>query len=261
MILQIKNHEELSTLIHALGKEIVDANIYHRLHRDLIQALDKNQKVHIESKTYWYLTLTALKETSMIHLCRFYDQETKSLCIHNLLDTIRHYIQYFEKDSFKERLKNNPFVEGLAEDNRLPNLDQLLEHIEFSSNKNPLVKKLMIWRNNIYAHKGAKSILNEHLILSENKITSDELKMLLDQGYKILNQYSDLYRASSWSRKIVGHDDYNALFKFFSIGFQKWDEERQQEIEKIKKGLRNKTVEMDWAKTTPFISSAYILSQ
>lgn len=237
MILKIKNHEELSTLIHALGKEIVDANIYHRLHSDLARALDENKKVHIESQTYWYLVLTAVRENSMIHLCRFYDQETKSLCLHNLLDTIRHHIQYFEKDNFKERLKDNPFVDGLAEGNRLPDIDELLEHIEFSSNKNPLVKKLMIWRNNIYAHKGAKSILNEYLILQENEINSEELKMLLDQGYKILNTYSNLYRASSWSRTIVGQDDYNALFKFFSLGFQKWDEERQQEIDKIKKRI------------------------
>lgn len=237
MILTIKNHEELSTLIHALGNEIVDANIYHRLHSDLVGALDENEKVYIESQTYWYLVLTALRETSMIHLCRFYDQKTKSLCLHNLLNTIRHHIQYFEKDSFKERLKDNPFVDGLAEDNRLPDVDQLLEHIEFSSNKNPLVKKLMIWRNNIYAHKGAKSILNEYLILKENEISPDECKILLDQGFKILNKYSDIYRASSWSRTIVGHDDYKALFKFFSIGFQKLDEERQQEIEKIKKKI------------------------
>ena len=173
MILQIKNHEELSTLIHALGKEIVDANIYHRLHTDLVRALDENEEVYIESQTYWYLVLSSLRETSMIHLCRFYDQETKSLCLHNLLDTIRHNIQYFEKDNFKERLKDNPFVDGLAEDNRLPDIDQLLEHIEFSCNKNPLVKKLMIWRNNIYAHKGAKSILNEYLILKENEINSE----------------------------------------------------------------------------------------
>ena len=64
--------------------------------------------------------------------------------------------------------------------------------------------------------------------------------MLLDQGYRILNKYSNLYKASSWSRTIVGHDDYNALFKFISIGFQKWDEERQQEIDKIKKRIADR---------------------
>ncbi len=237
MIIKVKNHQELNELVDTLALEIVDANINHRLYCDLLDAIEPNRKAFIQSRTYWYLTLTAIQDARMIHLCRFYDQESKSLSLYNLLETIKHFRNYFEKESFKLRLRDNPSVEELSRVHRLPNIDQLDKDLEFSSTKNQLVKRLMIWRNNIIAHKGAKNVLNKNEIIKKNPLSASEIQILLDTGFSILNRYSYLYKALSWSRKIIGHDDYNSLFKLLNLGLEKWDEDRKKELEEIKRRI------------------------
>ena len=236
MILSIKNQKELNDLVDSLALEIVDANIYHRLLVDLSNAIEENQRAYNHSKTYWYLTTEALKDSILLHLCRFFDQEKSSLCLYNLLYTIRHHVNFFDKESFKQRLKDNPFVESLAELDRLPELKQLNIDIEFSSNSNPTVKKLIIWRNNIIAHKASKNVLKKNHILEKHPLSMDEIQSLLDEGFNILNRYLYLYKASSWSRQIIGHDDYKSLFTFMNLGLEKWDMDRKEELERLRKG-------------------------
>lgn len=234
MIISIKNQNDLSDLIDSLAIEIVDANIYNRLLIDLSNSLKENHRVRCQSETFWYLTTKAIKDSVLVHLCRFYDQEKSSLSIYNLLDTIRHHIELFKTEEFKKRLKENPFVETLAELDRLPDSEQLNKDIQFATTANPLIKKLIIWRHHIVAHKASKNVLNKNQILEKNPISSDEAQALLDEGFKILNRYSYLYKASSWSRQIIGREDYKALFSFMNLGLAKWDSDREEEIKRLK---------------------------
>ena len=89
----------------------------------------------------------------------------------------------------------------------------------------------MIWRNNIIAHRGAKVSLGKDEILADNPLSQQEIETLLDECFTIFNRYSNLYRASTWSRKVVGHDDYQSLLETLKLGLQKWDEE-DEDIEK-----------------------------
>jgi hypothetical protein len=236
MILSIKSQKDLNDLVDSLALEIVDANIYHRLLDGLSKALDENNRAYIQSKTYWYLATEALKDSILVRLCRFYDQEKNSLCLYNLLETIKHHVSFFDKESFKQRLKDNPFVESLAELDRSPDLNQLDIDIKFSSNSNPIVKKLIVWRNNIIAHRASKNVLKNNKILEKHPLTTDEIKTLLDEGFSILNRYLYLYKVSSWSRQIVGHEDYKSIFSFMNLGLEKWDMDRKAELEKLRGG-------------------------
>ena len=69
MKLSIKNQEDLNDLVDALALEIVDANIIHSLLKNLSKAISENTGAYIQSKTYWYLTTEALKDSVLIHLC------------------------------------------------------------------------------------------------------------------------------------------------------------------------------------------------
>ena len=117
----------------------------------------------------------------------------------------------------------------------MPDLKQIDLDIEFASNSNPIVEKLVIWRNNIVAHKGSKNVLKKNQILKEHPFSIDEIEELLDEGFKILNRYLYLYKASSWSRQIIGHDDYKSIFKFMNLGLEKWDLDVKAELEQLKK--------------------------
>lgn len=150
------------------------------------------------------------------------------------MKTIKANLQYFDEKHFRHRLKDNAFVDSLAKDDRMPNESQLDKDLCFASSQNPLVKKLMIWRNNIIAHRGAKVSLGKNDILADNPLTPEEIETLLDECFIIFNRYSSLYRASSWSRKVVGHDDYQSLLKFIRLGLQKWDEDIEKELQVLK---------------------------
>jgi len=235
MEIKIKSADELNKLLDALALEIVDANIYHRLYSDLVDSIKDNAREFSQSNTFWSFTLDSLQDARMIRLCRVFDQKSKSLNLFNLLETIKANVHFFEKKHFRERLKDNAFVESLAEVDRIPNESQLDKDIWFASDQNPLVKKLMIWRNNIIAHRAAKVSLGKDEILADNPLSQQEIEKLLDECFTIFNRYSSLYRASTWSRKVVGHDDYKSLLKFIRLGLQKWDEDIEKELQELKR--------------------------
>ena len=235
MKINIQSDKEINSLLDALANEIVDANIYHRLFCDLVDSIDSHQRELSQSNTFWSLTLDALRDARLTRLCRVYDQESKSLNLVNLLDTIKANLHLFEEHYFRERLQDNAFVDSLAQTGRVPPIAQLDEDIEFSSCRNPLVKKLMIWRNNIVAHRGAKVALGNDQILADNPLSQPEMEQLLDRSFEIFNRYSSLYRASTWSRQIIGHDDYKSLLEFLSLGLKKWDEDLEKEREELMK--------------------------
>ncbi len=234
MEIKIKSEDELNKLLDALALEIVDANICYRLYCDLIDSIKENEKVFRQSNTFWHFTFNSLHDAQMIRLCRVFDQESSSLNLFNLLETIKANVHFFDEKHFRQRLKDNAFVDSLAEDDRVPSESQLDKDIWFASNKNPLVKKLMIWRNNIIAHRSAKASLGKNDILTDNPLIQEEIETLLNECFTIFNRYSNLYRASSWSRKVIGCDDYKSLLKFITLGLQKWDEGIEKEIQELK---------------------------
>ncbi len=233
MKIDIQSDEELNHLLEALVLEIVDAISYHRLFCNLVDSISTHRREFNQSNTFWSLTLDALREARLTRLCRVYDQKSNSLNLVNLLDTIKGNLHLFKEHYFRDRLQDNAFVDSLAQTKRLPSIAQLDEDIEFSSSRNPLVKKLMIWRNNIVAHKGTKVALGKDQILADNPLPQPEMEQLLDRSLEIFNRYSSLYRASVWSRKVIGHDDYKSLLKFLSLGLKKLDEDLEKEREEL----------------------------
>ncbi|MEM7792620.1 MAG: hypothetical protein AAF546_14540 [Verrucomicrobiota bacterium] len=245
MKIKIQTSEELDQLLDALAREIVDAKVYHQLFSNLVDAIPDYEREFRESNTFWSLTLDSLKEARLTRLCRVFDQESSSLNLVNLLETIKGNLHLFEEEHFRRRLKDNAFVESLAETHRVPEAGQIDDDIEYSSCRNPLVKKLMIWRNNIVAHRGAKVSLGKKQVLEDNPLSYDEIKELLDQSFNIFNRYSSLYRASTWSSQVIGHDDYKSTLSFIRRGLQKWDEDIEKERDEIKKRRAEQGVDLN----------------
>lgn len=163
-----------------------------------------------------------------------FDQESKSLNLVNLLDTIKANRHLFSEEHFRTRLSDNAFVDSLAEMHRIPDLSELEADIQAATCQNASVKKLMIWRNNIVAHLGAKQALGKTSIVADNPIEKEEIEELLDNSLKIFNKYSSLYNASTWSRQIVGHDDYRSLLKFIGLGLKKHEEDIEKEMKELR---------------------------
>jgi hypothetical protein len=229
MEIRIKSGEELEKLLDALANDIVDANIYYRLFNGLLTSIEGHPEEIGQSTTFWWLAIQAIKEAYLFRLCRIFDQHEKSLNLVNLLDTIKANLHLFQEPHFRERLKDNAFVDYLAEGVKIPSLEELKEDIEFASLANPIVNKLIVWRANAYAHRGAKVALGKTSSLEA--ISTQEIELLLDKCFSIFNKYLHLYKATTWSRQVIGHDDYQSLFKFLRMGLEKHDADVQKEID------------------------------
>lgn len=230
MEIKIKSSNQFNGLLNSLAEEIIDGECYFKLHEDLISAIPDYREVYNQSNTFWSLTTKALFDATLSRLCRVYDQNSKSLSLCNLLDTIEANLGIFDTDNFKERLRDNPFVESLAQTARRPNADILKQDMKSANDTDPLVKKLIIWRNNILSHKTATVIVKQIAITKNYPISRDDISQLLSRATSILNRYSGLFRASTYSTQIIGHDDYLYILKTIKESIRKYKEERDSII-------------------------------
>ena len=235
MKIVVESGEELNKLLDVLAKDIVDANIYYKLFTGLIKSASEHSDEVNQSNTFWWLALEAIKEAYMLRLCRIFDQNDKSLNLVNLLDTIKSNRHFFEEPHFRERLKDNAFVDSLAEGVVIPSIEELQADIEFANDRNPVVCKLTLWRHNVYAHTGKPTAFR---MLDENSISKEEIEQLLDKCFSIFNKYMSMYKASTWSRQIIGHDDYLSLFKFLRMGLEKHEADIQRDIDSLNSRLK-----------------------
>lgn len=235
MKIEITSSEQFDTLLNALSKEIIDAEVYFNLCENLLAAIPEYKEVYNESNTFWSFTVQALMNATLSCLCRVYDQHQKSLSLINLLDTIKARMDIFDIENFKQRLRDNPFVESLAEEPRKPDIKTLNSDRELVDPSNPLVKKLVIWRHNIIAHKTALNIVNEQDITKDYPISRNEISILVHQSTEILNRYSGLFRASTYSPRVLGHDDYLYVLKATQEKLDRFKQEIDAEINRHRK--------------------------
>jgi hypothetical protein len=203
--ISIKTPEELNRLFDALGDEIVEANFYHRILCNLLDCLGDYEREFAQSNTFWYLVFEAFHDARLTHLSRVYDKSQDSLNLARLLDTIKDHCKV-------------PVDQA-----------QLSKDMKAVRKENPLVKELIGWRNAFVAHRDAdkSKSLQGTKALEQASRHRQKIETLLDRSFEIFNRYSSLYRNSTNSRQIVGHDDYKSLLELVRLGLQKRDEERR----------------------------------
>lgn len=232
MQLNIKSSDEFDKLLKALADEAVNANIFFKLHIALKSATTEYNRELNQSTTFWYLTFQALLDAALFRLCLIYDTYPTSNSLPNLLDTIKENLHIFDEADFRDRLKDNPFVDSLAQSARKPELKQLDVDIEYASDKNPLVKNLLVWRHNILAHRSAGNIIKGKNLRVDYPLSIENLSELLEKGISILNHYSSLFRALSRSTQIVGHDDYQYVLSCIRSDLIRREEELEAELKR-----------------------------
>ena len=146
-------------------------------------------------------------------LCRAYDQEKSGLHLHSLLRTIESNQHLFEEPHFRDRLKGNAFVESLADELKKPDAATLKIDIETCSSNDPLVGTLQVHRNNRIAHRNAKNVVTGHSIDATHPLGYDEIETLIDRAVKILNRYSGMFDANTYSTSMIGEDDYEYVIR------------------------------------------------
>ena len=230
---KFNNPNDFDKLLKALEEEVGLANVYFRLYKDLKSSIHHYQSEFNQSNTFWFLTLSSLLDTSLLRLCRIYDFDPRVNSLFNLLNLIKENLDIFDEKKFRERLKDNPFVDSLAKYKRKPEQKQLDLDIQFvSKDSNKLVENLFMWRNNIIAHKSSKYIIKELNYISDYPLSFSDIDELLTKGMSIINRYSHLFWASTYSPQIVGYDDYKYILSCISDDLKRREKEFQAELEK-----------------------------
>lgn len=198
MEIDVSSSAEFNRLLEALVDELIDAHDHFRLHQDLDAAIPEYQAEFNQSAAFWTFTLSAHMDAALLRLCKAYDlyEGKPSLNLRNFLETIEANLQLFDEPNFRERLKDNAFVDSLAKDSRKPDARQLRKDLESVSNANPLVKNLTFWRHNYLAHRSRTSALNPKAFAGKNPLLFSDIKALIDNGLRIMNRYSSLFSAS-----------------------------------------------------------------
>jgi hypothetical protein len=225
-MIRIANSGKFKRHLEALALDVGNANIHWRLRRDLLAAFPEHPLVHQQTPTFWYLTLEAHASVALQCLARAYDQNPKALHLLGWLNTISENLHLFETSEFKQRLAGNAFVDSLAEHPRVPDRNQLSEDIAACSATDPKVQALIQYRNNIGSHRNARIIVAGRSLSKEFALLVADIEVLMDRAHHIVNRYSDLFAAATYSRQIVGHDDYRFLLTCV-----------EKEIERSRSGL------------------------
>jgi hypothetical protein len=211
-MIQVKDSAEFSLLLEALAQDIVDANIQYRLYADLDEAFKNHPEVWHQARAFWSLTTQALLDACQFALCRAYDNHGRALHLNNWLAAIQENLHFFDEADFRERQKNNPYLESLAAEARKPDEKELAADLLSTSNDDPLVKLLTVHRGSRLAHRSAKNVVNKHDINSTHPLEFQDLEALLERALTLLNKYAGLFAATAYSTQVVGHDDYTNIF-------------------------------------------------
>ncbi len=228
----LEDDEELEQLIEELSHDIVYSKVYYDLFRDLTGSIEEYGREFDQTPVFWNLTLQAHKDAFFIRLCRVYDQQDNALHLHNWLKIIQANIHLFEADRFKERT-DTTFSRVLDSEARKPDLDQLKEDVKLVKPSNPLVKRLMVLRNNVFAHRSASGAKQDIDFFEEYPIQYLEVESLIDRAINILNRYSGLFQATEYYDEIVGGDDYEFILESIRSEIERADERIEEKLSRL----------------------------
>jgi hypothetical protein len=231
---------EFKALLDAMWNELVDASFHFTMHQNLQAATPEYGTVFSQSNTFWGLVLSAHMDAVILRLCKAYDRydAKPTLNLRSLLETIKDNLHLFDEPNFRERLKDNPFVDSLAQESRKPDPAQLQRDFDFV-NGSHLVKTLSEWRHNVYSHLSLDAVLNSKDFNTKSPLSFVEIKALLDNALVILNRYSGLFSANYYSTMMIGKDDYLWVLKTAKKALQVHRERIEAEIKQLATNRQN----------------------
>ncbi|MGG1945929.1 hypothetical protein AB1286_14100 [Trinickia sp. NRRL B-1857] len=210
--IKITDELEFRSLLEGLAQDIVDAHIHWNMWKSLTDLVPQWADVQVEASTFWHYTRSAHLRTALASLARAFDQEQRSLHLKNWLVTIGEHRHLFTVDAFTRRLSDDPFAKWLLEDVKELDMEALLSDIQSCSKYDPDVRALFQFRSNVLAHRGAK-LAKQGSAAEQPQLDTEQIERLLDRAQTILNRYSLLFNASTYSMRPIGHGDVEHVFR------------------------------------------------
>jgi hypothetical protein len=177
--------------------------------------------------TFWSLTIQAHLDSAVLRLCRIYDQQSRNVGLRGFLHTIESNQHLFSKEQFSARIQGRPHAESLIEAFAPLEAHQIGADLAYVTRaSNPVVDRLIAIRHNYYSHRNAQDVVVDRAVAEAYPHMRHEVGELLTGGIAIVNRYSMVFDANSWSTFIVGRDDYHYLLRAAQEKLDRYHSER-----------------------------------
>jgi len=231
--------DELSKQIKVLQNQLFNAKAHFEIYMGVGKAWGKHILEIQDSPIFWQFTMKAHIDSAFLYLCRAYDTDDRAIHLSGFLDAVANNPGLFCEAVFRERYKNRAGVDGLAQWPRTLNLKRLSENRNFCNPKNPLIKKLLRWRNNVVAHRNYEEAMGvAEPLHKRHPLPFGDMETLIDKGLSILNEYSSLLDATEYSNQFLSHQRADYLYIFNSLRFARIG--REWNRRRIRKNLHRK---------------------
>jgi len=238
--IQISGEIDFEKLLKRLSDDIVFAPAFLRIEKQLGENFGKYSDEINQAGFFWSMVFTAVGETGMSRLARIYDQEKNALSLRTLLATIEANKYLFDDNAVKKRVNpSNPsFAQSIVPGSHLPDSKTLRHDLALVSSNDPLVNKIVFWRNNFGAHISSKQTMKKNL--SDEKLpTQDEAFKLCDRAFDVFNRYSSLFRAVSLLEVILGEKgSMDSVFRHLRSGLAAGRKARDEAAEQFLKDMK-----------------------
>ena len=208
----IRDSAEFEKLLQTVASDAFQAADYRNLSKGLTEAEKYYGQEFAQTPTFWGLTRFAYDDAVLYRLARLYDTENGALSLRTWLGVINEHAYLFDQRNFRQRLKDNPFVESLAQDARKPDSVHLDLDKKSVAASDSIVSKLVSFRNKYLAHRDLSTVLSR-AVPSQGQLTWADVDTLIERATTIINRYSSLFRAAVIHDKVYRHDDYKFLLK------------------------------------------------
>ena len=188
--IRVKNEAEFERLCDRIALEASDAADHFNLVTGLYASRQEYYLEMNESHTFWHLTFIAHREAVLSRLCRIYDKYQGALSLGKFLQTVKANRDFFSDAAFRERLKDNPHVDTLAEGRSIDD-SELDRELASVSESDPLVKRLWDLRDKVISHTDAERVRTS---ASTDWLPTVDVEALLSRTASITSKYTLLYR-------------------------------------------------------------------
>jgi hypothetical protein len=237
--MNISNDVHFNTLLDRLSDDVLSAPAFLRMDKQIPPLCEEYSNEAAQAEYFWGMVAIAIRETALLRLSRVYDQEPKALSLPKLLITIETNKHLFEDNAVRKRV-NTAFANSIAPCSHLPKADVLKADLALVSADDPLVHKLVMWRNTSGAHVSAKLTIKN--TLSDDEIlTQDDAFALGERALCIFNHYRVLFHAVSHSSKYLNEEgSLEAVFKYMRAGLTARRKERDSATERLLTTLKTR---------------------
>ena len=192
--------EQLLEQIKKLRDELFVADVQFQLFVGLKKAAPNYKEVIRATPLFWDYTMKAHIDMVVLRLCRLYDPDGKTISLPNFVLTVEANRELFSKAAFIERNKNSSNLEWAVKYNRDLSQKFLEEAEKICSQKNSLVKNLLIVRSHFVAHLNHELTFGDaELFQKRFPLLYKDIEKLIENGFDLLDSISSVFGGSSFS--------------------------------------------------------------